>query len=69
MKQNCEICGEEFNALTMNQKICRTFNAELYTSPRKNKKKYKELHSKLLKDVKDADKHGVSYGTWKGYGI
>lgn len=69
MKQRCEICDELFDVLTMNTKICPTCNAELYTSPRKDKKKHKELHSKLLKDVKDADKHGVSYGKWKGYGL
>ena len=65
MWNTCIYCGEEFEAATTQKKICADCYTELYKAPQKPKPK-KNPNSKLMEDVREATKHNLSYGQWKG---
>ena len=63
----CIYCGAEFQSATWQRKICDDCYDVLYMSPKTEEKKRKNNPNKrLIDDVREAARHGLSYGNWKG---
>lgn len=61
----CIYCGFEFEAETGHRKICDDCFDKVYKLPKPPKKK-PNPNEKLMEDVREAAKHNLSYGQWKG---
>lgn len=64
----CDICGVEFEAPNRMHKYCNDCLLDCCKSL-KNEKPKTNPNQKLIDDVREAAKHGMSYGTYKGRGI
>lgn len=69
MELICKYCGESFithNYKTKKREICDNCIKNLYHSPTESKQKNGKPNAKLLEEVREATKHKLSYGQWKG---
>lgn len=69
MRSNtCIYCGADFQSATWQRKICDDCYEVLYMSPKTEEKKRRKNNpnQRLIDDVREAAKLGLSYGTYKG---
>lgn len=63
----CDMCGVEFEAPNRMTKYCTDCQLDGYKSLKPEKAKTNP-NQKLIDDVKEATKQGLSYGRYKGRG-
>ena len=68
MKRTCHICGEEFEARNKFNTVCNICRLDMYRAQKQQSKEKTHVNQKIIDQVKEATKLGLSYGQFKGRG-